>query len=141
MAKADPILQQSPQAAAIDLALAYRALFSYWRAVDRAKDHGADVRDMPSALPWDQISSRYRNLIEDWLPETANSAMDAIALVDFVTVLLHDEALGDYFQSGMLLAPETERMHMLKALEVLSGWTNKIGIAEMVAARRAAAAG
>lgn len=125
-------------AAGINHAIAYRCLYTFQAARERAENDGADLSALPDMPSMRDIGDRYERLIEEWIPETPDTAAAVRAFVDFATLTLVDHNIGAVFDVGTIMGEERDREHAIRALLAITGWLVGHENAEFVAKRQAA---
>jgi hypothetical protein len=113
--------------AGINRAIAYRLLFNYLQARERAEEQGADVAGLPKMERegWAKINERYQELVENWLPELPDSITSARAFIDLAGVILIDRTLSDLFNVGTIVLPEKDSEIALRALTAIGNWLDR----------------
>jgi hypothetical protein len=122
------IPEQNPDqdrvAAGINHAIAYRLLFNFLQARMRAKQQGADVAGLPN-MDWPVVDDRYRNLVDEWLPEGCDTITSARAFVDLATVILLDKTASELFSVGTIGGDEKDHDVAVRALMAVGSWLDK----------------
>ena len=123
--------------AGINHAIAYRLLFNYLQARERAEEQGADVSGLPKMERegWREIDSRYQGLVEEWLAELPDSIPSARAFIDLAGVILIDRTLSDLFNVGTIGGEERDRDIAIRALTAVGNWLDRREVAEAVPRR------
>lgn len=128
----DTTLLHDEDAAGLDLAVACRLLHHYKQAVDRAGLRGAAAPpDLPE-INWPGLASRYKQLIEKHLVESAQNPLQVRALYQFAVFALLDEQLGDLFGYGVIVDDEANRAQALRALMSIGEFVNEAEIDEAI---------
>ena len=110
--------------AGINHAIAYRLLFNFLQARDRAKRQGADVADLPE-ISWPVVDGQYRKLVDEWLPEGPDTITSARAYIDLATVILIDRQLTEHFSIGTIGGDEKDHDVAVRALMAVGSWLDK----------------
>jgi hypothetical protein len=121
-------------ASGINHAIAYRLLFNFLQARERAKQQGANVADLPD-ISWPVVDDHYRKLIDEWLPEAPDTITSARAFVDLATVILLDKTASELFSIGTIGGDEKDHDIAVRALMAVGEWLDKSEIAEAGRAR------
>jgi hypothetical protein len=132
----DNLLLKDATAAGIAHAVAWRLFYNYLHARERAETSGADVSRLPS-MPWSEVDSRYRALVDEWLGETPDTARAVRAFVDFATATLIDRQISELFDVGSIVGDEQDREHAIRALMAIGNWLNQKEVAEYASKARA----
>ncbi|HTV90136.1 MAG TPA: hypothetical protein VME41_14070 [Stellaceae bacterium] len=129
---------RDPDAAPYSRAAALRVLHSYRAARDRAQDRGADMTLLPEAPDFATIEHAYAVLVDEALNAAVNGPRQARAAIDLLAQIVADQALGDVLDEGPIASAGKDHGDALRLIANLSGWVNKLDIAEAVDLERKA---
>ena len=124
------------QSAAFWHAIALRRLCAYRAARDKAKQHGDDLAALIEPPSYSDLSDAYVRLIEEYVDQSIDNPNVARCALDLLGAIAQDLQFFHIFEDGSVVSRERDIADQIRLVEVLSGWINKLDIAEGIAEER-----
>lgn len=126
-------------AAEVYRAIALRFHARYMDARMYAAFHGGDLPDAEPVLTQAETSERYKCAAWGCVIESADSAVSALALVEFAAVIAADRLVGGAFSRSGAACEEMDAFHQVMALANAGAWLNQsVVVGEWLEKRQAA---